>query len=169
VSDLENAEIMIGREDWERFLSSLEHLMTVHDKTLERQNELYEKIRTGKAIPPPSITSEDYITRVVTRAVDAAFARYGIQSRPTGLIREPTGRRLADRLQEWLKPSVEATGPTGRNRLGQNYRCAECGYEIRRATMSCEHCGLSFGQLYCACGRGLFSGDKFCDRCGRKV
>jgi hypothetical protein len=47
--------------------------------------------------------------------------------------------------------------------------CRRCGLPIVRATRFCQSCGADFGRMVCSCGRELGSGNRFCDRCGRKV
>jgi hypothetical protein len=36
-------ELLLGRDDWERFLSSLEKLMSLNQKTLQKLKELHHR------------------------------------------------------------------------------------------------------------------------------
>jgi hypothetical protein len=77
-----------------------------------------------------------------------------------------------------LKSGLEAPGSSlmgtsarrGIPRKPQGYAsCRRCGLPIVRATRFCQSCGADFGKVVCSCGRELGSGNRFCDRCGRKV
>lgn len=145
MSELENAEVMIGREDWEKFLSSMERLMSLHEKTLNKQKEL---------------TTRNEALRQELR--DAL--RIPTTTRVTGLTREP-GAGIIERVQEWLNPSRKTPAYV----QASNLRCGNCGYGIMRPSAFCERCGVPFGGLFCRCGRELAPNDKFCDSCGQRI
>jgi len=176
---------MIGHEDWERFLSSIERLMTLQERTIEHQKELNRRNETlrkqlsnaiaiGTPInPPPSIL------RSSLPSVDVGSQRGS-----------DAARSMGERVLEWLKlPTAPATNrrptgtplrPTARPAPfppygppsqvpNKNIQCGNCGYEVTKPSSFCERCGVSFGAVYCRCGRTLLPGEKFCDNCGQPV
>jgi predicted MFS family arabinose efflux permease len=78
--------------------------------------------------------------------------------------------RLKTRLQRPASSSMGTSARRGIPTKPQGYAsCRRCGLPIVRATRFCQSCGADFGRVVCSCGRELGSGNRFCDRCGRKV
>ena len=167
------AELMIVGDDWERFLSSLEQLMSLQQKTLHRLKELdvrnealRQELRDAinlskvKEIPqrteaPPQVNK---ISPEVTPPIDQSTfvvrpykSRLGTLSRLSRMMRSDSLRKSQSQ-----------------NILGLA-SCEKCGHQIGRPSRFCEGCGGDFGALMCPCGRELKPGDKFCDGCGRTI
>jgi len=49
VSQIEVSEVIVAKEEWEEFLSSLERLMAVHKRSLEKLRELRSRNRALRA------------------------------------------------------------------------------------------------------------------------
>ncbi len=158
-------ELLLGRDDWERFLSSLEKLMSLNQKTLQKVKELRHRnealrreLRDAVGLPadrgePVEISQGD------TDAV--------VKSDRLGQ-RVKAGLGFLGRFPR-IEPFSSARMPQTQSLADTSASCEKCGYRIQRASRFCEGCGADFGTLICPCSRDLSSNDKFCDRCGRSV
>lgn len=179
MSELEATEVIIGREDWEIFLSSLERLMTLQEKMVNQHGEL---IRRNEALRR-ELESPQEAPHPPPESLPAVEKR----------TEQFAARRFTDRILSWLNPSAPPGSGSSRpqsspnlqplqsqaaqtlridaSRQGfaQNYKCGNCGREMTRPSNFCESCGVLFGGLYCRCGALLGSGDRFCFRCGHPV
>ncbi len=158
-------ELLLGRDDWERFLSSLEKLMSLNQKTLQKVKELRHRnealrreLRDAVGLPvdrgEPVETSQDQSEAVMK------YDRLG--------QRVKAGLGFLGRFSR-IEPSTPARMPQTQSLVDTYASCEKCGYRIQRASRFCEGCGADYGTLVCPCGRDLSSNDKFCDRCGRSV
>jgi hypothetical protein len=176
------AELIIVGDDWERFLSSLERFMTLHQKTLQKlkalglrnealRQELRDAIDLSKVKVEP--VKETTVQQPVKEPIEVAQA---VNQPVEGTLQQdlpvqPTKARprVLDRLSRIVR-----SAPLQRSRV-ESFAghplasCEKCGHQIMRAGRFCEGCGGDFGALICPCGRELKAGDKFCDRCGRAV
>ena len=141
----DDVEVIIVRDDWEKFVQSLERLMALHEQLLQRlievnrRNEaLNGELRAAFALRSPNPTSEGY-------------------KAPTVVAKKPFLSRLTNLLQPRKFQSVGFA------------RCGKCGFTLPKPGRFCQHCHTSFDSLVCTCGRDLDDKDKFCDRCGRKL
>jgi hypothetical protein len=160
------SEILIARDEWERFLSSVERLMALHQSAIQRLKELSSRNQT-------------------LRQELSAIQHSGAAKPERG-----EGRRLAEsnraqqvqrkygfinlHLLNHLKAKLESLENAARRSMTSNFprgyaSCTNCRYQIKRASRFCERCGANFGKLTCPCGRELSSTDKFCDVCGRSA
>ncbi len=155
-------ELLLGKDDWERFISSLEKLMSLNQKTLQKIKELHHR--------------NDALRRELRDAVGLPASRAPeISQAPSEAIVRP------DRLGQRFKAGLGLLGrfsraestpprlPTAEMPMDTSASCEKCGHRIQRASRFCEGCGADFGALVCPCGRDLTANDKFCDRCGRLV
>jgi hypothetical protein len=157
-------ELLLGRDDWERFLSSLEKLMSLNQKTLQKLKELHHR--------------NEALRRELRDAVGLPTDRgepVEITQGQAEAVMKPD--RLGQRVKAGLGflgllPRIESPSPrlpqTGSS-VDTYASCEKCGYRPQRASRFCEGCGADFGTLICPCGRDLSSNDKFCDHCGRSV
>jgi hypothetical protein len=172
---------MIGHEDWERFLSSIERLMTLQERTIERQKELNHRNEVLKRELKGTITVGTSFNPSL-RSVDAG-SRSGDRT-----------RSVTERVLEWLKvpsapPSYQRQTDAHAGQMARHaayplvslptspslppplpiIQCGNCGYGVTTASAVCVRCGVSFGACYCRCGRILLPRDAFCDSCGQAV
>ena len=173
---------MIGHEDWERFLSSIERLMTLQERTIERQKELNRRnealrrelkgtITVGTPFNPPLRSVDEGPgrsdrTRSITERV---LAWLKLPSAPSSSRRQtdvppgPMARRAAYPVASL--PTRPSLPPPPLPII----QCGNCGYGVTKASAVCVRCGVSFGACYCRCGRILLPKDAFCDSCGQAV
>ena len=181
MSEFDSAEIMIGHKDWERFLSSIERLMTLHERTIERQKELNRRNEVLKRELKGTIS------------VGTSF-NPSVRSVAVGARSGDRAGSITERVLEWLKlPSAPSSSQrqtdasAGRMARRAAYsvaslstnpslppplptiQCGNCGYGVTKASTVCVRCGVSFGACYCRCGRILLPKDAFCDCCGQAV
>ena len=138
----DEVEVIIARDDWEKFVLSLEHLMALHEQTLMRLAEINRRNGLRGELPevmplhsPGSEKNKDHT----------------VNAKKTPLT------RLIGLLRPREFPTVGLA------------KCARCGLPLTKPSRFCQSCHTSFGSLVCTCGRSLNDNDKFCDRCGRKV
>lgn len=186
LSELESTEIMIGREDWERFLSSMERLMSAQERIIDRYRELNRnndvlRRELKKALNTPRSFAAQSLVPTTPR-ISPEFQRpsenaYRISERILEWLKPP-GTRTAERRPPTLQPIFQpppVTTPGSQvpyhrpSHQTQIIRCGGCGYELSRPGKVCERCGVSYGAFYCRCGKILLPGDRFCDNCGTVV
>lgn len=155
MSQHEEAEVIIGQDDWEKFLSSIERLMSLHQRTFQRLTEL------GRRNQALRIELRD---AVGLRSLDIGKRepKLPIKSVRSGFLGRVFGLRQTSSSfdRDLHQPAAPLTGLA---------MCGKCGYQLKRPSLFCECCGGSFGVLVCRCGRELAPNDKFCDSCGQKV
>ena len=171
MSELENVEMTVGREDWEKFLSSIERLTTLHNKVLQRLDELNTRNEALRKELQEIIAQKPAKEQVkIPVEPETPPATPTISTYPS--IHAGNGvneSRVIQRLRQWLKTGPSTTAPTPQTPSIPNLHCGDCGHEVTKPSVFCQHCGASFGGLYCQCGRQLQQDDKFCDRCGQKL
>lgn len=157
-------ELLLGRDDWERFLASLEKLMSLNQKTLQKVKELHHRNEALRrelrdAVGLPADRGEP---AEVSQGQTGATVKYDRLGQ-----RVKAGLGFLGRFSriEPLPPRLPQTGSA----MDTSASCEKCGYRIQRASRFCEGCGADFGTLVCPCGRDLSANDKFCDHCGRSV
>jgi hypothetical protein len=178
--------ILIVQGDWDRFLTSLDRLIDLHQKTLLRLKELNHR--------------NEALSQELQRAINlpnTAYAKTN-EKKPSQETREETGVASSTVMkeekshQQHPNPTAPKTGflqslknrqrpknsaltqpipqpPQISKQYANSALCRNCGYPIYRATRYCQRCGIQFGKLICPCGRELSPADRFCDHCGRTV
>ncbi|HMK83424.1 MAG TPA: zinc ribbon domain-containing protein [Candidatus Bathyarchaeia archaeon] len=185
------AELIIVGDDWERFLSSLETFMSLHQKTIQRLKELglrnkalRQELRDAINLPR---AKEEPASRVVVQEPFEPSVNRPIESTETAvpdhaetslnrLVKstETAVQPIKNRLKVLSNLAQVVRFPSPRASQTWNLptpfaSCEKCGRQIKRASRFCEGCGGDFGAMMCSCGRELNPGDKFCDHCGRTV
>jgi hypothetical protein len=150
-------EVVVGREDWDQFLSDIERLMSLHEhiikvlKELRRQNQALKlELSDATQSHPVSVDSS-------ASAVGTVSERRGLMTRLLGF------RQRRDSSRGSVEQAAEVSAAKG------VATCGKCGFQVTKPSRFCEGCGASFGVLICGCGRELGPDDRFCDGCGEKV
>ena len=150
----DESEVIIVRDDWEKFNLALERLMTLHEQTLKRLNEVNRrnvalKTELREALGgSPSVRSAKHLGSTVN-ASPTILERLIGSPRPHGF--------LSNHRDATLSVTVGLA------------KCGRCGRQLTKPSRFCEHCRAPFGTLICGCGRDLGNNDTFCDWCGRRV
>lgn len=157
-------ELLLGRDDWERFLSSLEKLMSLNQKILQKLKELRHRNEALRrelrdAVGLPTDRGEPV-------EISQGHSEATVKSNRLGQ-RFNIGLGFLSRYSKTEPPSPRL--PRTDMSIDTYASCEKCGYRIQRASRFCEGCGADYGILICPCGRDLSSNDRFCDRCGRSV
>ncbi|MGA2784414.1 MAG: zinc ribbon domain-containing protein [Candidatus Bathyarchaeia archaeon] len=164
-------ELIIVGDDWEKFLSSLEKFMNLHQKTLQKLKELgsrNEALRQElRDVSNLSNVKESANPSAAQKPVETSINRPIERTESTP---QPKKNRLKvlDSLSRLMRSKSPRTSQTG-NLTDSFASCEKCGQQIKRASRFCDRCGGDFGAMMCSCGRELNPGDKFCDHCGRTV
>lgn len=172
-------ELVIVSDDWERFLSTLEKFMSIHQKTVQkvkdlnhRNEALRQELRDAINLPRAKAETE------TSAAQSSTISNAPIVSQ---VFVEPRTNQPRTKFLQPVKRKFKALGSLSRALNLQSLRtqtynsanslasCEKCGHQILRASRFCEGCGGDFGAMMCPCGRQLNPGDKFCDNCGRTV
>jgi len=172
-NDAPKAELMIVGDDWERFLSSLEQLMSSQQKTLHKlkelgvrnealRQELRDAINLSKIREAPQ--RSEYPSHINKLNPEVSYP----VDQSTFVVRPYKSRRGALSRLSRIMRSDSLRRSQNQNMLGLA-SCEKCGHQISRPSRFCEGCGGDFGALMCPCGRVLDSGGKFCDGCGRTI
>lgn len=140
--------VIVERDEWDQLISSMERFITLHQQTLERLKELKQRNES------------------LRRQIDDSKTRPRLDAQQ---IEKPNPKpSLRKRL--FSSNALTVNRRSGRSTSIKGVlQCGRCGFRIVKPSGSCERCGVSFGGVYCVCGRPLGSNDKFCDNCGRTV
>jgi hypothetical protein len=154
--------LVVEQDDWERFLSSIERLISLHQRTLQRLKEvghrneaLREELREAMGLRSLHVDSRD-------RVLSSVKAKSGFLDRLFG----PSAALLRPHLRVPKTLSGQLLGVPGSAGL---VKCGRCGRQFSRLDRFCDQCGAPFNTLICRCGRELTPNGKFCDSCGQKI
>jgi hypothetical protein len=184
------AELIIVGDEWERFVSTLERFISLHQKSLQRLNELNNRNealrqelrdaisistihRESEKTGPRSVEKEekDKIEHPVSTTVqEFSEAVQPIETEKYYVRQQPLKAKLGflSKFSRIVRSEATRTFQPS-NPIGAYASCEKCGYQIKRVSRFCEGCGGDFGALTCSCGRQLNQTDKFCDHCGRTI
>ena len=154
-------ELLIPEDEWNQFHASLERLMSLYRKTLQKMKELNQRNE--------ELTRE---LRDVTGLPTFPSSLKSVMEVPDESKQGPSEKRPEAEQILKTKPGLLEFFRIRLSRRSQNFAgtyasCRRCGLLIRRASRFCVGCGVDFGAFVCSCGRTLSPNDKFCDRCGR--
>ena len=156
-------EVAIGRDDWEKFLSSIERLMSLHQQTLQRLKELgrrnealRKELRDAMALRSPIPIEQETQPKMVSEKANFLGRIFRPRQTTPRVLVETDSRTTPEKTQR--APAMPDVA-----------MCGKCGYKLANPSRFCQRCGSSFGLLVCSCGRDLKENDKFCDSCGQKV
>jgi len=172
------AELIIGGDEWEHFLFTLETFMTLHQRTLQTLKELVDRNRSlmqelRDAINLSKVKEEPAGSIALQASIDRGYSENRM-NRPFKRAESAVQQHIKAALMflgrfSRIKHFASSLTPKTRNLAGSLASCEKCGYQIKRASRYCEGCGGDFSALTCPCGRELNVSDKFCDRCGRTI
>jgi len=144
-----NSFSQVNKSEWEAFLQDLSDLQKKFELLLTRLDNVERKLQLSN-----NPEQEKTVSKAEERVRSAES-----QTKTTGGKGSGFMSRLAAKLQlrgssSIMRPPYEAS-------------CSRCGRKLIQSGRYCALCGADFGRILCSCGRGLSSGDEFCDRCGR--
>ena len=154
--------LVVEQDDWERFLSSIERLISLHQRTLQRLKEvghrneaLREELREAMGLRSLHVDSRNRVlssVRIKSSFLDRLFG-------PSAVL-----LRSHPRVPKTLVEQSLAVPSSAGLAI-----CSKCGHQFSRRDRFCDQCGAPFNMLICRCGRELTPNDKFCDSCGQKI
>lgn len=119
-------EVVLRRDDWEKFLSSIQRFMSIHQQTLDRLRELSDRNKT----PAEQLHDVPGSTKIQEGGVDL---RQSLRARLFGSREKTIGRTWRRPSFEWMRP--RAAG------LSLTPTCRRCGRELLPNDRYCDACG----------------------------